>query len=61
MVAELANFARAEGGYRSLYLHTYAASPGAEALWRSVGKLVLDERTETGGDKETLHFEVPMV
>ncbi|MFC8587252.1 GNAT family N-acetyltransferase [Streptomyces sp. NPDC057217] len=60
LVAEPAVFARADGGYRSLYLHTYASSPGAEALWRSLGKLVLDERTEPEGDQGTLHFEAPM-
>ncbi len=62
LVSELAAFARADGGYQSLYLHTYPSSPGAEALWRALGKLVLDERTEEpGGGKEALHFEIPMV
>lgn len=54
-------FAKADGGYRSAYLHTYPSSPGAEALWRSRGKLMLDERTEETGGKEILHCEVPTV
>lgn len=61
LVAELLDFARADGGYHSAYLHTYPASPGAEALWRSLGKLVCDEREGTpDGGQGVLHFEVPM-
>jgi GNAT superfamily N-acetyltransferase len=62
LVAGLLEFARADGGYRSVYLHTDPSSPGAEALWRSLGKLVCDERTEEpGGGQGILHFELPLV
>jgi ribosomal protein S18 acetylase RimI-like enzyme len=60
LVGELLAFARKDGGYRSVYLHTDPASPGAEALWRSLGKLVCDERAEEpGGGQRILHFEIP--
>ncbi|MGQ4386217.1 GNAT family N-acetyltransferase [Streptomyces sp. SAS_270] len=58
LVGELIGFARADGGYRSAYLHTDPASPGAEALWRSLGKLVHDE--QPGGGQRILHFEIPL-
>jgi hypothetical protein len=29
MVGELLEFAKADGGYRAVYLHTYPDSPGA--------------------------------
>lgn len=59
LVDELLNFAAADGGYRSVYLHTDPAVPGAEAFWRSLGKVVLDEREEPGGQR-VVHFEVPL-
>ncbi|WP_236238983.1 GNAT family N-acetyltransferase [Streptomyces sp. CC228A] len=62
LVAELVAFAKADAGYRSVYLHTDPASPGAEALWRSLGRLVCDERAEeAGGGQGILHFEIPLV
>ncbi|GGP53447.1 N-acetyltransferase [Streptomyces calvus] len=60
MVGELLDFAAADGGYRSVYLHTDASVPGAEAFWRSLGKLVHDERETTDGGSAVLHFEIPM-
>ncbi|MEU4682841.1 GNAT family N-acetyltransferase [Streptomyces xinghaiensis] len=61
LVGELMEFATADGGYRSVYLHTDPASPGAEALWRSLGTLVCDEREEEPGSGQgVLHFEIPM-
>ncbi|NNN32005.1 GNAT family N-acetyltransferase [Streptomyces sp. S3(2020)] len=60
LVAELMAFAVAEGGYRSVYLHTDPAVPGAEAFWRSLGKLVHDEREDPEGASGVLHFEIPM-
>ncbi|WP_425245062.1 GNAT family N-acetyltransferase [Streptomyces sp. NEAU-NA10] len=59
LVGELREFARADGGYRSVYLHTDPTSPGAEALWRALGELVCDER-ELADSQGILHFEVPM-
>ncbi|MCE7080470.1 GNAT family N-acetyltransferase [Streptomyces sp. ST2-7A] len=61
MVDELVDFAVAEGGYRSLYLHTDPTVPGAEAFWRSLGKVVCDERSEPGGGQGTLHVELPLL
>lgn len=61
LVTELLAFAKADGGYRSVYLHTYRYSPGAMDLWRSLGDLVCDERDEVpGGVSEVVHFEIPM-
>jgi ribosomal protein S18 acetylase RimI-like enzyme len=59
LVRELLAFAAADGGYRSVYLHTDPEVPGAEAFWRSLGKVVLDER-ETPGGPGVVHFEVPL-
>ncbi|RFU85527.1 GNAT family N-acetyltransferase [Streptomyces triticagri] len=59
LVTELLDFAAADGGYRSVYLHTDPAVPGAEGFWRSMGKAVLDERDEPGGSR-VVHFEVVM-
>ncbi|MGW0821410.1 GNAT family N-acetyltransferase [Streptomyces sp. NPDC002845] len=58
LVAALLDFAAADGGYRSVYLHTDPAVPGAEDFWRSLGKVVCDER-EAGG-QGVVHFEVPV-
>lgn len=57
LVGELLDFAAADGGYRSVYLHTDPGVPGAEAFWRSLGEVVCDEREETG--QRVVHFEVP--
>ncbi|MFJ5222061.1 GNAT family N-acetyltransferase [Streptomyces sp. NPDC088400] len=60
LVRALLDFAATEGGYRSVYLHTDPAVPGAEAFWRATGKVVCDEREEPGGGQGIVHFEVPM-
>ncbi|MFG2937504.1 GNAT family N-acetyltransferase [Streptomyces sp. NPDC048282] len=60
LVAALVDFAVADGGYRAVYLHTDPAVPGAEAFWRSLGKVVLDEREEPGGGQGIVHFELPL-
>lgn len=60
MVGELLDFAAADGGYRAVYLHTDPSVPGAEAFWRSMGKVVHDEREDTGGGNGVVHFEIPM-
>jgi GNAT superfamily N-acetyltransferase len=57
-VRDLLDFAAADGGYRSVYLHTDPAVPGAEDFWRSLGKVVHDEREKPGGSR-VVHFEVP--
>ncbi|MEV7140432.1 GNAT family N-acetyltransferase [Streptomyces tauricus] len=60
LVAGLLDFAVADGGYRSAYLHTDPSVPGAEAFWLSLGKAVHDEREEPGGGQGIIHFEVPL-
>ncbi|MDQ1049915.1 GNAT family N-acetyltransferase [Streptomyces sp. V4I2] len=60
LVDELLAFAAADGGYRSVYLHTDPAVPGAEPFWRSLGKIVHDEREDPDGGNGVLHFEIPM-
>ncbi|MGX1913253.1 GNAT family N-acetyltransferase [Streptomyces phaeochromogenes] len=60
LVGELLDFAAADGGYGAAYLHTDPAVPGAEAFWRSLGKVVHDEREEPGGGQRIVHFEVPL-
>lgn len=61
MVGELLEFARKDGGYRAVYLHTYPDSPGASELWRALGKAVCDERDEVpGGGNGVVHYEIPL-
>ncbi|MEV0693924.1 GNAT family N-acetyltransferase [Streptomyces sp. NPDC050388] len=60
MVDELLDFAAADGGYRSVYLHTDPSVPGAEPFWRSLAKVVHDEREDAGDGSGVLHFEIPM-
>ncbi|MCQ9131582.1 GNAT family N-acetyltransferase [Streptomyces hilarionis] len=60
LVAELLAFAAADGGYRSVYLHTDPAVEGAEAFWRSLGTVVHDERRETDGGQGIVHFDVAL-
>ncbi|WP_432118136.1 GNAT family N-acetyltransferase [Streptomyces sp. bgisy032] len=60
LVGLLLEFARNDGGYRSVYLHTHPHSPGAMQLWRALGKVVCDEREEVpGGGSGAVHFEIP--
>ncbi|WP_109004132.1 GNAT family N-acetyltransferase [Streptomyces rishiriensis] len=60
LVAELLAFAAADGGYRSVYLHTDPAVEGAERFWRSLGTVVHDEREEADGGQGVVHFDVPL-
>lgn len=60
LVTELLAFAAADGGYRAVYLHTDPAVTGAEGFWRSLGKVVHDEREDVGGGQGVVHFEVPL-
>jgi ribosomal protein S18 acetylase RimI-like enzyme len=62
LVGELLEFAKADGGYRAVYLHTNPDSPDAVALWRSLGKEVCDERQDVpGGGSGIAHFEIPLI
>ncbi|MGP4012836.1 GNAT family N-acetyltransferase [Streptomyces sp. 4N124] len=60
LVGELMAFAVADGGYRAVYLHTDPAVAGAEGFWRSLGKIVHDEREDAGCGQGIVHFEIPM-
>ncbi len=60
LVDDLLAFAAADGGYRAVYLHTDPAVPGAEPFWRSLGKIVHDEREDPGGGNGVVHFEIPL-
>ncbi|SEQ15502.1 Acetyltransferase (GNAT) family protein [Streptomyces sp. yr375] len=60
LVGELLAFAVADGGYRSVYLHTDPAVEGAEGFWRSLGTVVHDEREKANGGQGVVHFDVPL-
>ncbi|TDT31413.1 acetyltransferase (GNAT) family protein [Streptomyces sp. BK208] len=60
LVDELLAFAVADGKYRAVYLHTDPAVTGAEPFWRSLAKVVHDEREDAGGGQGIVHFEVPL-
>ncbi|MEJ3750076.1 GNAT family N-acetyltransferase [Actinomycetes bacterium KLBMP 9797] len=64
LVATCLDFARRDGRYRTVYLHTNARVPGAEAFWRSLPVVeVYDARgdaTEVDQRFETIHFELPL-
>lgn len=60
LVDELLAFAAADGGYHAVYLHTDPTVPGAESFWRSLGKVVHDEREGPDGAGGAVHFEIPM-
>ncbi|MCF2437285.1 hypothetical protein LV779_37450 [Streptomyces thinghirensis] len=51
LVDELLAFAAADGGYRAVYLHTDPAVTGAEPFWRSLAKIVHDERADAGAGR----------
>jgi len=52
-------FVADEGGYRTIYLHTNAAVPGAEAFWRAMPTTeIYDGRGNRDGYSEALHFEL---
>lgn len=56
LVAEATDWATDIGGYRTVYLHTDASVPGAEAFWRSMPTVeVLDCRPDP---YHTVHFEI---
>ncbi|MFD4256307.1 GNAT family N-acetyltransferase [Streptomyces sp. NPDC058534] len=60
LVDELLAFAAADGWYRAVYLHTDPAVTGAEPFWRSLAKVVHDEREDAGGGQGIVHFDVPL-
>lgn len=62
LVTACVDFARADGGYRVVCLHTNAKVPGAEAFWRSMPVVEIHDARGDEGDArfETIHFEIPM-
>lgn len=51
------------GAYLTPARHTLlvaVAADGAEPFWRSLAKVVHDEREDAGGGQGIVHFEVPM-
>ncbi|MEU0058907.1 GNAT family N-acetyltransferase [Streptomyces sp. NPDC006334] len=60
LVAHLLAFAAADGGYRSVYLHTDPSVEGAEGFWRSIGTVVHDEREDPAAAHAVVHFDVPL-
>ncbi|MFJ1651356.1 GNAT family N-acetyltransferase [Streptomyces sp. NPDC088337] len=61
LVEGLLEFARTDGRYRAVYLHTYPHSPGAMGLWQTLGKVMCDEREDVpGGGSGVVHFEIPL-
>ncbi|MER5715899.1 GNAT family N-acetyltransferase [Streptomyces sp. NPDC002132] len=60
LVAGLLAFAAADGGYRSVYLHTDPSVEGAEGFWRSIGTVVHDEREDPAAAHAVVHFDVPL-
>lgn len=58
LVGRVTRFAREEGGYDVVALHTDPRSPGAERFWRSMPTtLIHDDRDGPSG---SLHFEMTM-
>jgi GNAT superfamily N-acetyltransferase len=46
-------------GYQTIYLHTNASVPGAEAFWRTMPTtLIYDGRGNSAGYSEAVHFEL---
>ncbi|MBP8532668.1 GNAT family N-acetyltransferase [Streptomyces sp. MK37H] len=60
LVRALLDFAAADGGYRAVYPHTDPGVPGAEPFWRSLAKVVCDEREAPGDGQGIVHFEALM-
>jgi GNAT superfamily N-acetyltransferase len=54
-------FVIAAGGYETIYLHTNASVPGAEAFWRAMPTiLIYDGRGNSEGYSEAVHFELSL-
>jgi GNAT superfamily N-acetyltransferase len=59
LVESARRFVAQAGGYETIYLHTNASVPGAEAFWRAMPTtLVCDGRGNTDGFSEAVHFEL---
>jgi GNAT superfamily N-acetyltransferase len=61
LVDRARSFVAEAGGYETIYLHTNASVPGAEAFWRAMPTtLVYDGRGNTHGFSEAVHFELDL-
>lgn len=62
LVAACRDFAKADGGFRVIYLHTNAKVPAALPFWRAQPVVeVADDRGREGDARfETVHFELPL-
>lgn len=64
LVAASLDFVRADGRYRTLYLHTNARVPGAEAFWRSLPVVEIHDARGDAAEQDprfqTIHFELPL-
>jgi ribosomal protein S18 acetylase RimI-like enzyme len=61
LVDHARKFVAADGGYDTIYLHTDASVPGAEAFWRAMPtRLVYDGRGNTQGYSQAVHFELAL-
>jgi len=62
LVAACVDFARRDGRYRVVCLHTNAKVPGAEGFWRSLAVTEVHDARADGTDHdprfETVHFEL---
>jgi GNAT superfamily N-acetyltransferase len=59
LVDQARQFVAADGVYDTIYLHTNASVPGAEAFWRAMPtRLIYDGRGNTDGFSEAVHFEL---
>ena len=47
-----------EAGYGTIYLHTNASVPGAEAFWRALGAREVHDARPSGDPWHTVHFEL---
>jgi GNAT superfamily N-acetyltransferase len=59
LVERAREFVASAGGYDTIYLHTDARVPGAEAFWRAMPTtLIYDGRGNTEGYSRAVHFEL---
>jgi GNAT superfamily N-acetyltransferase len=61
LVERARQFVIGAGGYDTIYLHTDASVPGAEAFWRAMPTtLIYDGRGNTEGYSQAVHFELTL-
>ncbi|MGI5201367.1 GNAT family N-acetyltransferase [Spirillospora sp. CA-108201] len=60
LVGQARDFVAATPGYEHLYLHSDTRSDGAEPFWKSVARVVRDDRDGAPGHFQTVHYEIPL-